>query len=135
MLSLSNHFLLKNFISMISPLYGSYKCNNIYHLSFNNNNIHALFSHNNITRRFNDDFIITTNSLLYLSLQLNDELYFIEEFYHKHSGHTYFNDYSIIIKSLSDNDNIITEGHKLFIIDHLKKNLDLDNFYQFYDRL
>jgi hypothetical protein len=135
MISLTNHILLKNFITMISPLYGSIKCNNIYHLSFTNNNINALFSHNNITQRFNDDFIISSNSLLYLSLKLNDEYYFIEEIYHKHTGHTYFNDYSIIIKSLNNNNHIITEGLKIYILDFLKKNLDLDNYYQFYNRL
>jgi len=135
-----NHILSKPFIKMISPLF-TIENNKIYNLNFQKNNINALFSYTQIAERFGDNYFIKKNGYLYLSINKLNNYYFIEEQFNIDIGFNNNNDYyslNITKDDKNDDRNIITEGEKIYIIDYLKKNFELDNNdynYKYYDRI
>jgi hypothetical protein len=131
----TNYLLSKPFIKMISPLFTIHN-NQIYNIKFQKDNIHALFSYIQILERFGDSFLNKKIGYLYLSINKANNFYFIEEQFDIYSGFNYYYNYSFNIKKNKENiDDVISEAEKIFIIQYLKENFDLENNYKFYDRI
>ncbi len=132
------NLLSKPFIKMISPLF-TIENNKIYNIKYQKNNINALFSYTKIAERFGDNYIIKKNGYLYLSINKLNNYYFIEEQFDSYSGFSNHFNYSFNIKKNKENkeniNDVISEGEKIYIIEYLKENFDLEHNYKYYDTI